>query len=536
MSKAGATIEFRIREDGVYLILFRPPGVHVDRMDVSKKMKIAGVQDADPMAVEEALRAEGNVDIKISSNTELSPGEVVPEVATVNVSKDKMEAHIVFSRPDGGNRLNQEDIEKAIQQAGITFGLLEGIEQRLANNRDYDRDYLIAEGMPPIPGKDGYLDYHFDTQRKTLKPKVMEDGKVDFRALNLIEMASNGMVLVTAIPEEFGRDGMDVLGGIVAQPKLKPAPKLVAGKGTELSEDGTKLLSKTAGQIIFDGKKVVVNPVLEVAGDVGAATGNIDFVGSVVVKGNVISGFRVVAEGDIDVQGVVEAAYIRSAGNVNIARGVQGMEKAEIIATGDVSLKFAENCSVKAGKNIYAEAVLHSKVRCGRRLELAGKSAYLVGGDINVREAVVARTIGSSMGTTTNIHVGLDPDAFDEYNGYVREYNQLKTEHDKITNAARNMKELHEKGGLSEHKKSLFLRLLHQQSQFRQKMMAIKSDIDRLSEMLSGMSGSITASDRIRAGVKATIGNASMHIHDDIKACVLRNADGVVIVGNYKGE
>ena len=54
-------------------------------------------------------------------------------------------------------------------------------------------------------------------------------------------------------------------------------------------------------------------PVLEISGDVGPATGNINFVGSM-VKGNVKSGFVITADGDVEVYGIVEAAKVEAGG------------------------------------------------------------------------------------------------------------------------------------------------------------------------------------------------------------------------------
>ena len=536
MADSGAKTGIQIKEDGVYLTVKRQAGEVLDRMGIRIMIENMGVQDIDFVALNLALSLDTEeIDAKISSNKELVKPMPQPEEMDIIISEDKMTAYAIFREPlNDGPKLSQEDIEYKIEISDIKFGGIESAGEHLAKSRSYDYKHAIANGMPFLAGKDGYLKYHFDTKDKTHKPKVMDDGRVDFKSLNLVEMTHAEKVLITAVPEEFGRDGMNVFGNIVPQPKLKPAPKLSGGKGTKLSQDGSQLLSAMDGQIVFDGKKVSVNPVLEIAGDVGTSTGNIDFVGSVIVKGNVISGFRVEADGDIDIEGVVEGAYVRSRHNVNIARGVQGLEKAEIIAEGDISLKFAENCKIRAGKNIFAEAVIHSIVRCGKKLELQGKNGYLVGGDVSAREAIIAKTIGSSMGTATNIQVGLDPSAFDEYNGYIREYNQLKNEYDKIINASKNMKQLHDNGELSEHKKNLFLRLLHQQSKLRQRMLLVKNSIDDLNALLSGTSGYVSVMDALRSGVKVIIGDATIHIREEIKGCVLRNIDGSIIIGNHK--
>ena len=525
-------VKLELRSDGVYLIIQRETLAQIDRDQINDLIERSAVQEVDLLVLEEVFVSDDMfIEAKISSNTSINQE---PEKAVISVSKNKMEAHITFTAPvNGGERLSPAALQAAINNSEVNFGILEDVVKNLCEVRDFDKPYLFASGLNYVAGKDAYHEYKFDTKKKVPKPKVMEDGTVDFRALNLIEMAKKDMLLVSIVPEVQGTDGMNVVGQTIPCPKSKPPVPIPVTKNTYLSPDGLHLYSSTPGQILFDGRKVTINPVLEIAGDVNNSTGNIDFVGSVVIKGNVVAGFKVVADGDIDITGVVESSHINAKGNVLISRGVQGADKAEIIAEGDVSLKFAENCTIRAGRNINAEAVLHSKITCRGSVELAGKSGYLVGGEAYVHGRIFAKTIGSAMGTATNIQVGLDPEAYEEYKEYIKEYNALKTEYDKVDSAVKSMKVLNERNALTDKNKNIFLKLLHQQSHLREQLLKLKSTLERVSGSLDSDAGTIIATDVIRSGVKVTIGNAKMHIRDDIKSCVLRNVDSAVHIGPY---
>ena len=80
----------------------------------------------------------------------------------------------------------------------------------------------------------------------------------------------------------------------------------------------------------MQGTKLSVVPVLEIKGDVGPATGNIDFVGSVLIRGRIKSGFRVVAKGDVQVERTLEDAEIKAGGNIILQRGIQGRKRRNI--------------------------------------------------------------------------------------------------------------------------------------------------------------------------------------------------------------
>jgi len=80
---------------------------------------------------------------------------------------------------------------------------------------------------------------------------------------------------------------------------------LPRGKNVLLAEDGLSLLAGIDGRVeIIDGK-IHIYAVYEVSGNVDNSTGNIDFVGNVIIHGNVLTGFEVKSGGYIEVSGRV---------------------------------------------------------------------------------------------------------------------------------------------------------------------------------------------------------------------------------------
>ena len=140
-----------------------------------------------------------------------------------------------------------------------------------------------------------------------------------------------------------------------------------------MSEDGLRLYSEVSGHVSLTDGRVFVSDTYEVAADVDSSTGDIDYEGNVVVRGNVITGFTVKAKGDIEVYGVVEGAYIEAEGQIILRRGMQGMNKGILKANGNIITKFIENAEVIAGGYINTDSIMHSKV--------SAKGDIVVGGD-----------------------------------------------------------------------------------------------------------------------------------------------------------
>jgi hypothetical protein len=143
--------------------------------------------------------------------------------------------------------------------------------------------------------------------------------------------------------------------------------------------------------------------------NVDTSTGNIDFVGSVQVNGNVAANFKVKAGGDVVVNGVVEGAHIEAGGNIIIARGMNGMSKGTLQAGGNIVAKFIENATVDADGYVMTESILHSKVTAGTEITVSGKRGFITGGHVHAADRIEVKTLGAVMGAATVVEVGVNP-------------------------------------------------------------------------------------------------------------------------------
>ena len=330
-----------------------------------------------------------------------------PESFRVIVSPDKMQAVCRFFPPStSGAELTPADIKSTLKLQGVTMGVDDEAINSYLSDRHYCTDYVLAKGLEPTFGKDAEIEYFFNTN-PNLKPKLNEDGSVDFFSLSAISLVNAGDKLATLTKEEPGEPGYNVVGDKLPPREVKKLT-LKYGRNIELSEDELTITSLVSGHVSLVEGKVFVSDVYQVS-DVDTATGNIEYNGNVCVLGNVKTGFSVKAQGDVEVRGVVENATVDATGNVSIARGMNGMSKGTINAGGNVVAKFLENANVNAGGYVHAEAILHSNIICKGDVTVTGKKGFITGGVIRTPATGSAKTIGSTMGVDTEIEVGTDP-------------------------------------------------------------------------------------------------------------------------------
>lgn len=484
--------------------------------------------------IENDLESSRDDVLSICLNNETDVKEEIVDCSyEISVSQDAMEAYLTVIPPKGGKEVNKEDIFEQLQLKNIKYGVLEKEINLIVNQKLYNSRILIAKGDYPTNGKDAVLQYHFDTSNER-KVCISDDGKVDFRELSLIKNVSDNQILVTMIPATKGVNGQNIYGEDV-QAKDGKKINLPKGKNVEVTEDGLSLISTIKGEVKFIDNKVSVFPVYEVNSNVDNSTGNIRFVGKVVVKGNVLTGFIIEADEDIEIHGVVEGAQIYSKGSIILHRGMQGMSKGELRCDGDLIAKYIENSKVYAKGNIQTEAIMHSTVYCGKKLEVRGRKGLIVGGEVKASEEIKAKIIGSPMATVTDIEVGINPEIRTKYENLKIETAKLTDNLLKLTQAVDLLTKLSRKSELPEDKKALLNKSIMMKLQTRNKLEQFKSEMISLENYMEEISnGKIKVEGLVYPGTKVTIGSNSMYIKDQIQFVTFYRYGGEIKIGSFE--
>ena len=349
------------------------------------------------------------------------------ETAIINVADDGLSVIARFYPPsDKGSLMNRNDIVSTAVSAGMKFGLLEDVVNEFLQNRIYCTDIVIARAMLPVEGKSASITYHFNN-KVTRKPKMNEDGTVDFHQLEIINHVEEGDLLAELSPMEPGKPGIDVTGRLIKQ---KPVKNMILrhNQNATLSEDGLSLYSNVSGHVFLVGDTITVSDVYSIKSDIDLGTGDIEFNGSVYIKGNVRTGFTVKAKGTIFVEGVVEGATLISDAGIVLSRGIQGMNRGKLITKGDVVAKFIENSTVNCEGSLTAEAILHSKIFAGKEISVTGKKGFVTGGELHSGIEIHVKTAGSTMGTNTLLEVGVDPKLILEYHDIEKKMKHYRSE------------------------------------------------------------------------------------------------------------
>jgi uncharacterized protein (DUF342 family) len=266
-------------------------------------------------------------------------------------------------------------------------------------------------------------------------------GLIDYHELGDIPTVKAGQPLMRRHPPTPGIDGCDVRGvPLHAGPGVDEVFDTPFVGAVLASNDPNLLLAQEAGQPVHTRCGVTVEKVLRLR-DVNMATGNIHFVGTVEVTGDVHPGMKVEASGDIVVKGLVEGAHLDAGGSVQILGGV--IAHGAVRAGQSLSVRFVENSALQAGTAIVVENMaLHSDLQAINQVLVgttAGARGRLVGGSTRATMLVRAPNLGATAGGLTQVHVGVNPAFMARYRELDHDIEHEHVEADKLEKVAHHL-------------------------------------------------------------------------------------------------
>lgn len=440
------------------------------------------------------------------------------ESSLVEVSPDHLTATMTLFPPCiGKDIMSRDELIGELVHAGVKYGLQEELLDRIVQEREYCTPLELAKATLPVEGKSAEIKYFFNTDL-TLKPKMLEDGSVDFHTLDTICPVHAGDLLAELTPAVPGRPGIDVCGKPI-KPLAVNNLVLRHANRAHLSEDGLKMYADASGHVSLVEGKVFVSDTYEVPADVDSSTGDVTCEGNVEVKGNVRTGFKINAKGNVIVHGVVEGAEIVAGGQIILMRGIQGMGRGKLIAQGNIISKFIESAEVVTRYGyIQSEAIMHSHVSAKTDIVVGGRKGFITGGSARCSQMIDAKTVGSNMGTNTVLEVGVDPMVAEEYRKLEKHVPELIAEKESLTQTMVLLAKKLKQGEKLPVDKILLLK----QSQKRigeidAEVEEIDNRLDELAEDMEMKSnGMIKVSQTAYSGCKITIGGAVYHVKTDL--------------------
>lgn len=327
----------------------------------------------------------------------------------VGVALDALQAWVQVYPARGGKALQPAEVVQGLHDAGVVYGIDAAAVQQ-ACQATSALQLEVARGQPAVNGHDALFEVLVNTVHDR-RPTVDEHGMIDFRELGSIPFVAPGTPLMRRVAASAGTPGMDVRGNPIMAQSGRDYVFASPLKGVRPSADDPNVLeADTKGQPVAVERGMVVEDALSLEA-VDLDSGNIDFDGSIEIKGDVLAGMRVQVSGNIVIGGTVEGAHLVAGGDIQVRGGI--IAGTTVQAEGQVACKFTENAHITAGTVISVDDMaMQSQLYALNQVLVGVKSTQrgrLVGGTTRAAILVRAPQIGSDMSGVTAVQVGVNP-------------------------------------------------------------------------------------------------------------------------------
>lgn len=329
----------------------------------------------------------------------------------LDIAENDMSASALITTAWGGTHISANMLVKAAQNCGVVFGfhkenILRLIQQASRVEPGVRLKATIAYGREVQHGLHSrFVPLLTEMVKRNRTPVINSADKADLRDFGAIPSVKVGEAVMQRIPPTNGEPGCSVTG---LQVPALPGVNIEwqPGTGVTVSETDPDLLVATEDglpRVIENG--AAVDEVYTV-NQVDLSSGHITFKGSVVVNGNVTTGMKVVAGGDIYIKGVMEGSLAEAGGDITIYGAIIGHQisgsshgfSTFINAGADIHCNMAQYSAFQCQGTLYASKYLmHCEVEAkavqlGTEENITGK---IVGGHYFLSEQLSCAQLGS---------------------------------------------------------------------------------------------------------------------------------------------
>ncbi len=494
-------------------------GSEIQLKDVMDEIKRQDTISFDEELVKKYVKQGTEKDyLVVGQYKHIAAGDVV---IGVDVTKDELKGSIIVSPPSmSGSEASPDMIKRALLAQGVIEPCIN--EEKISEFVDhpvYNIPYEVASAVMPVDGHDAYISYNFETDTKNLKAKVSETGNINYKELNQIQNVIAGQPLAQKIAAERGKGGKTLFGRYLEAKNGKDI-QIQLGQNVSFDRDGVTIKADIDGEVMLINGKISVEPI-KYLDAVNVKTGDIKFVGTVVIKGNVEEGYKVEAT-NIEVNGIVDKSRLEATGNIIVRQGIFGKGEGYIKAGKSLWAKFINETTVEVEENVTVyDSIVNSNVTAMKNIVVRGKKAQIIGGHLLATEEICAKKIGSpGGGTETILEVGIDPRAKKRLDELQALQSKATKEYENCDLDMQNLeqqKKLRKK--LPAEKEEKLKELKERCNQISQELEEMTDEIDKIQSHLRELKaiGKVKCEDTIYSGVKIYVRDALDEVKMDVK-------------------
>lgn len=447
----------------------------------------------------------------------------VDSIVAVEIELGGYSARVMAYPPkNGGLDVTTEKITQELQNAGVLYGFDTSTISYIEITKKYEEWVTVAKCKPAENGVDGTVEYLFSKESAGM---LKEDarGYVDFKNLGIVRNITKGTLIAKITKETQGQPGINVRNEPI-NPKPGVPAKVTFAENIAISDDGLTVVATADGNLTFKSGRFSVQTILKFDGDIDVATGNIDFIGEIVIRGDVREGFSVNSGKSITIYGGAFGSKITAAENILIRNGAIG---SILTAGGTIEIDFGENSKINCTKLLKTRSLFFCDSFCNGEINVTSGNGSIVGGKTVSTMNVFANNIGSRNYTPTLVVIGDNAIMQEEKEGIEKRINQLRIEQDKCLKIIDFLKMKKEQlGSLDKDKQDIFNSALKTGMLSRNEIDKLSKRVEQIDEYLKLKQNLyVNCKKELNPGVKIVINDSVFAVNMTYQYCQIGLSD-----------
>ena len=329
---------------------------------------------------------------------------------------------VIMLKPDDGETITYGEVIAALEEKNVIHGILNDKINDAIESKNFFRSFTAAVHTPPIHGTDAKVKFLIPDETPL---KTLEDGRVDFYNLDHYKTVNQGEPIIIKIPASEGVSGKSVMGKEISSNQGQDIDlnEFLGGKGVIVDPTNTnQIIASLSGVYFRIGNYVDVKDKLTVNHDIDFSIGSINVPANLVINGDIKGGFEIISEKNITVSGVIENAYVKAGGDIEVLKGiVKG--GAAVEAGGKIKTNYiVERKNIKANELIVKNTIIGSNVWAQHSV----KAKKIVGGRTIVGNKLEVLELGNANADPTRIEIGVNTALLSKSRILSREIKSLK--------------------------------------------------------------------------------------------------------------
>jgi uncharacterized protein (DUF342 family) len=194
--------------------------------------------------------------------------------------------------------------------------------------------------------------------------------------------------------------------------------------------------------------------------------------------------------------------------------------------------EFVENCTVFVKGDIKAEYIINSDTKCGKSIKVVGLRAKIIGGSYVAGQDIEAQTIGSPASVVTKLELGTDSSVIERQQGLLSRITELEKSIKNLTPLITILRQMEADNRLPPEKREILDNVGYSYDTSTVLLEEAKKELEAVTQLIKIRGfGRISCTGTIHQGTRVVMGEASIHVKEDLLRASLYYKDGAVCIG-----